>query len=187
MKEITLIRHAKVDIDNSKKIDAQALQQWVEEYDVAPIHSESLPSKETVVLAQTADVLVTSTLSRAIDSASVLGVEVYEQNKLFNEADIPEVNVPFLKLKPKSWLVVLRLMLLFGLGKKDASLKVSKAQAKEAAKRLLELSNEHGHVVLVGHGGMSWLIGKVLVKEGWGLEGKGSHANWGVSTYTLLV
>jgi len=184
-RQITLIRHAKVDIDNSQKIDARSLPKWIKEYDTAPIDAESLPTQETIVLVQNANVVLTSTLRRASDSAKVLGVDVYEQNKLFNEADIPKVNIPYLKLKPKIWLVILRLMLLFGLGKKDASLKASKAQAKKAAQRLLELSAEHEHVVLVGHGGMNWLIRQVLVKEGWKLEGKGSHDNWGVSVLRL--
>ncbi len=185
MKQITLIRHAKVDIDNSKTIDSSLLQKWIEAYDNAPIHTESVPSEETVRLVQGADVVLTSTLKRAIDSASVLGVEVHEQNKLFNEASIPEVKIPFFKLKPKSWLVILRLMLLFGLGKKDASLKVSKAQAKDAVQRLLELSKKYDHVAVVGHGGMNWLIGKVLIKEGWSMEGKSSHKNWGTTTFKL--
>ena len=181
MKQITLIRHAKVDSDNSHKINASYLHKWVEEYDSASIDSESLPIKETIKLVQNADLVLTSTLRRAIDSARVLGVDVHEQNKLFNEASVPEVNIPFLKLKPKSWLVILRVMLLLGLGKKDVSLKASKSQAEKAAKILLALSNTHEHIVLVGHGGMNWLIRQVLVKEGWVLEGKGSHANWGVS------
>ena len=180
-RQITLIRHAKVDIDNSQKIDSSSLQKWVEAYDTAPIHIESLPSRETIVLVQSADVVLTSTLRRTSDSAKVLGVDVHEKNELFNEADIPQVNIPYVKLKPKSWLVILRLMLLFGLGKKDASLKASKVQAKEAVQKLLMLSTKHEHVVLVGHGGMNWLIRQVLVKEGWVLEGKGSHANWGTT------
>lgn len=182
MKQITLIRHAKVDSDNSKKIDSLSLKTWVKDYNSVPIHPESLPSKETIALVQSADVILTSTLRRAIDSASVLEVDVYEQNKLFNEAAIPVLNIPFLKLKPKSWLVLLRMMLLFGLGKKDTSLKASKRQAKEAAKKLLGFP--HNHVVLVGHGGMNWLIGKELVSEGWVLDGKVSHENWGVSVFT---
>jgi len=186
-RQITLIRHAQVDIDNSQKIDSSSLQKWVEAYDTAPIHIESLPSRETIVLVQSADVVVTSTLRRASDSAKVLGVDVYEKNELFNEADIPKVNIPYLKLKPKSWLVILRLMLLLGIGKKDASLKASKAQAKKAAQRLLEFSAEHEHVVLVGHGGMNWLIRQVLVKEGWKLEGKGSHENWGTTVLTTTT
>ena len=180
-RQITLIRHAKVDIENTQKIDAHSLQNWVKAYDTAPIDPESLPTKETIAFTQNANVVVTSTLSRASDSAKVLGLKIYEQNRLFNEADIPEVNIPYLKLKPKSWLVILRLMLLLGLGKKDTSLKASKAQVKEAAKRLQELSTEYNHVVLVGHGGINWLIRQALMKEGWDLDGKGSHKNWGAT------
>lgn len=183
MKQITLIRHAKVNIDNAKKINAYALQKWVKEYDVAPIHNKSLPSDATITLAKSADVVLTSSLKRAIDSASVLGLEVHEKNELFNEAAIPEVSIPYLKLKPKVWLVILRVLLILGLGKKNNSLKASKAQAKQAAQRLIAMSKEYKHVVLIGHGGMNWLMAKALLKEGWVLEGKGSYENWGVSVF----
>ena len=183
MKQIILIRHAKVDIDNSKKVDAKALQKWIELYDHAPILKESLPTKETITLAQDADVVLTSTLRRAIDSAKVLGVEVSEENSLFNEALIPNMSVPYLKFRPKTWLVILRLLLFVGLGKKDTSLKASKTQAKNAAIHLETLTNEHETVVLVGHGGMNWLIGKVLIQSGWIQEGKSGHGNWGTSLF----
>ena len=77
--------------------------------------------------------------------------------------------------------MILRLLLLLGLGKKDTSLKASKVQASKAAQILEDYAKEHESVVLVGHGGMNWLIRKVLMKEGWELEGKGSHGNWGVT------
>jgi len=181
MNQIILIRHAKVDSDNSEKMDSFSLQKWVEAYDSAPIHANSLPSKEVETHAKNADLVLTSTLRRAIDSAGVLGVEVHEQNPLFDEAGIPEVNIPFLKLKPKTWLVILRVLLLLGLGKKDTSLKASKIQAEAAAKRLLALSAEHERVVIVGHGGMNWLIRKALMQEEWTLEASTGHSNWGMT------
>ena len=183
MKQIILIRHAKVDSDESKKIDAHALKKWVEDYDTASINKDSKPPKTTQNHVQNADVVVTSTLSRAIDSALVLGVDIHESHSVFNEAGIPEVNIPLLKLKPKTWLVILRILLLLGLGKKETSFKASKAQAKEANNKLMSLSKEHDTVVLVGHGGMNWLIGKELMKEGWEMEGKKSHENWGVTVF----
>ena len=185
MKQIILIRHAKVDIDNSKKIDSRSLKKWVYAYDTAPIHTDSQPANETLELVQNVDVVLTSTLRRTIDSAQVLGLEVHEQNSLFNEAGIPEVNVPFVKLKPKNWLVILRVLLLLGLGKKDTSLKVSKSQAIKASQKLVVYSKEHDSVVLVGHGGMNWLIRKVLMQEGWVLDGKPSNTNWGVTVLQI--
>lgn len=181
MKQIILIRHAKVDLDNSRPINASSLKEWVDAYDVANIDVHSLPNQETIHVIENSDVLVTSSLQRAIDSAKVLDIDVYEQNVIFNEAQIPNVNIPFLKFKPKIWLVILRILLLFGLGKKDTSLKVSKKQAEEAALRLLALSQKNDTVVLIGHGGMNWLIRKVLMKEGWSLEPNPSNSNWGVT------
>ena len=125
MKQIILIRHAKVDIDHSEKINADSLRIWVESYDTANIVIDSLPTQETINVAKSADVLVTSSLRRAIDSADVLGVDSYESNAIFNEALIADANIPLLKLKPKTWLVILRILFLFGLGKKDTSLKAS--------------------------------------------------------------
>ena len=81
--------------------------------------------------------------------------------------------------------MILRFLLLFGFGKKDASLRASKLQAKEAGKRLLKLSDECDSVVLVGHGGMNWLIHKILMKEGWRLEPNDSNKNWGMTVLTF--
>jgi len=182
MKQITLIRHAKVDMDNTQKMDAASLKNWVKAYDMANIHTDSFPTQETITVAKSADIILTSSLRRTVESAKVLGVDIYESIAVFNEAKIPDVNIPFVKFKPKTWLVILRVLLLFGLGKKDASLCVSKQQAKDASKRLLELSSKHDSVVLVGHGGMNWLLRKELMKEGWCLEPKPSNKNWGVTT-----
>ncbi len=181
MKQIILIRHAKVDIDNSESIRASSLKNWVEAYDMADIQSDSRPTQKTIDVVKHADVIVTSLLRRAIDSGNVLGADIYESNAIFNEAKIPDVNIPFFKFKPKIWLVILRVLLLFGLGKKDTSLKASKQQADKAAQRLQELSIEYENVILVGHGGMNWLIRKVLMKMGWSLEANAFNENWGMT------
>ncbi len=181
MKQIILIRHAKVDLDSTTKIVASALKEWVDAYDMAETHPNSKPSQETVDMVKHADFVVTSSLKRAIDSVKVLGVESYEQNTVFNEAKIPDVDIPLLKLKPKTWLKILRVLSLFGFGKKGTSLKASKQQAKEASQRLVALAEKHESIVLVGHGGMNWLIRKVLMRKGWSLQPNASNANWGVT------
>lgn len=184
LKQIILIRHGKVNMENSRKINALDLHKWVKEYDAAPLCVESVPNLTQKALVQEANVCVTSTLSRAIDSAKLLELNICESNMLFNEAQIPHVNIPFLHLKPKSWLIILRVLLIFGLGKKDDSLKKSKNKAIEASKILTNLANKHASVVLVGHGGMNWLIRKVLMKEGWNLKTKPSNTNWGMTILT---
>ena len=184
-KQIILIRHAKVDIENSKKIDAVSLKNWVKMYDNAEIYVDSLPTQKTRDLVDQADIVVTSKLQRTIATAKVLGANIYESNALFNEADIPEIEIPFLKFKPNSWLVIVRVLSLLGFGKAAVSLKTSKLQAKEGSQRLMEFSKEHTIVVLVGHGGMNWLLRKALVKEGWTLQADPSSKNWGMTVLTI--
>jgi broad specificity phosphatase PhoE len=184
MKQIILIRHAKVDIVDRGKIDAASLKSWIEVYDKSDIDAESLPSQKTKELVDNADVVLTSTLSRTIDSAKVLDVNIYENNAVFNEAGIPDVNIPFFKFQPKRWLVIVRVLSLLGFAKLNKSFKTSKLQAEEGSKRLLELSKEHDSVVLIGHGAMNWLLRKVLVKEGWTLEADHCSENWGVTILT---
>jgi len=185
MKQIIFIRHAKVDSENSKKIDAVSLKHWVDQYDNAAICADSLATQETKDVVSQADIILTSTLQRTIDTAKVLGTAIYESNALFNEVAIPNITIPFFKFKPKSWLVIIRVLSLLGFGKAGASLKASKLQANEGSKRLMELSKEHDTVVLVGHGGMNWLLRKVLVKEGWTLEADPSSKNWGMTVLTI--
>jgi len=166
-------------------MDSVSLKDWVEAYDKAEIDASSLPEQMTKELVSNADVLITSSLKRAIDSAKVLGTEIYERNAVFDEAKIPDVNIPFLKFKPKRWLLIVRVLSLFGFGKENTSLNASKQQAKEGRERLLELSSDHDTVVLVGHGGMNWLLRKALMKKGWALAEDPCNKNWGVTILTV--
>jgi broad specificity phosphatase PhoE len=152
---------------------------------LAALDPSSLAPISTIALAKSADFVVTSQLRRALDSAKVMGVTVQYSDALFNEADIPNVNIPFFKFRAKTWLVVLRILMLLRLGQSDSSFKASKLQAKKAAEKLILLSTSYNHIVLVGHGGMNWMIRKELLKMGWNLENKGSHSNWGASVLNI--
>jgi len=185
MKEIILVRHAKVDIEGCEPIFASEMAAWVEAYDKAPIDAESKPSQEVLHAIKAADILLTSRLPRTITSAVLTGKGIDASEACFNEAAVPEVHIPFMKLSPRSWLSVLRFLLLAGLGNKDASLQSSKKRAKEATIRLLQYTQTCERVVLIGHGGMNWLIKKELLKQGWELSGKPSHRNWGMTRLVM--
>ena len=185
VKQILLIRHAKVDADYDTTIYAKELKEWIESYDTAPICADSLPSDELRECVLESDIVITSRLNRAIESAQVLGLSVDKQEAIFNEAEIPQITIPYLKLKPKSWFVVLRVWSLLGFGDKNSSLKATKLRAEQATTRLLVLSSEYESVTLVGHGGMNWLMGKELQKRGWRLEPNASMENWGRRVWRL--
>lgn len=75
--------------------------------------------------------------------------------------------------------------MLLGRGKKDSSLKASKHQAQDAAALLVEYSKQYQCVVIIGHGGMNWLIRQKLREQGWAVEGNPSSRHFGVTTLTM--
>jgi len=182
---ITLIRHAKVLAKEDTKLYASEMTQWVEHYNTAPI-DETLPKSEVIQHIKSANVLVASSLSRTHDSLALLGTEANVKESIFNEAEVPAGKIPCIKLYPRQWLVILRLMMLVGIGKGSSSLKASKIRAVQAANELITLAESKENVALMGHGGMNWLIAKVLEKSGWGcVEDGHSSKNWGYKVYNL--
>ena len=171
MREIILVRHARVDVNGTNKIVAKDLKPWVEQYDVAPLHPQSKPSEALHKIVNSADFLITSSLSRSIASANFFEKKIDERNDLFNELLIPKITIPYFKFKAKTWLIILRFVLFFT--------NKQNSEIEEAKNYLLELSKQHKVLVLVGHGGINYYMHKKLRKEGWKLKKKPSIDNWG--------
>ena len=186
MKKITLIRHAKVKMDNKTKIDATALPQWIYDYDHASLDEESLAPQETIEAVKNVDFILSSKLQRTIDTAYLLGLEIDEKNELFNEASVPAISIPFLKFRPVTWLTIIRIFLMFELTRKRSRIQESRNDAKKASEHLFTLASKYDNIVVVGHGAKNWLIRKELLKKGWRLEGKPSNKNWGVTVLTTF-
>ena len=156
---------------------------WVEAYNHAQIDI-TLPNQELISHIKGADMVLASSLSRTFDSLAVIDVVPREKNSLFDEIELPEAKGTWLKLSAKTWLLLLRLMILLGFGKKSKVYTEAKKRAKEASEYLIGLSNKHRSVALMGHGGMHWLVGKELERLGWKCvkQGGGSR-NWGFKVY----
>jgi len=179
---IILVRHAKVLADTDTPVLAAQLQTWLKHYDTAPVDN-ALPSQELFRLAQASRFVFTSTLSRAQHSARLLGIKHFTTDAHFNEADIPNITLPFLSLPPKTWLAILRWLMVLRLGKADATFRLSKQRAHRAATLLEEKAKTYENVMLIGHGGMNWLIGKELKKRGWHPVIRTGHGNWDYSVF----
>jgi len=181
--KITLIRHAKVLLDNTQNITASQMNTWVEAYNHAPIDTTP-PNKEVIHHIKESDVVLTSSLSRTSDSLAVIDVVPTEKNSLFDEVELPESKGTWFKLSSKTWLIILRLMMLAGFGKKSKVYTEAKQRAKKASEYLIALGNKHENVALMGHGGMNWLMGKELERLGWKcVKQGGGSKNWGYKVY----
>lgn len=159
------------------------MKQWIELYDRSQVEHKDIPI-ESVMAAQSAGLIASSTALRALSSVQALGHVAAMEDAVFSEAGLPFALWRGPYLPPQVWAAFFRLLWLFGYARGADSLQVTKERARIAAAQLISMAAS-GPVLLVGHGIMNRLIGKELQAEGWIARTKQSSRHWGVGVYGL--
>lgn len=182
MMRITLLRHGKPAFELKGIVRGKDLGEIARSYDLSGI--VGAPPKETVAAIQGGHFVVCSHLARSVESAKALGCpEVHVRDPLFRETAIPHFGGGSIPLPIGVWIVVLRLMWLFGFSRNGESLENARKRARKAAAKLVELAEAHQNVLLVGHGFMNHFIAKELRKGGWLGPSKPGRGYWGYGSY----
>lgn len=179
MIEILLVRHGKPQCDHDTRIRGCEFAKWVADYDDTPIDRGFVPNAKLLACVTRIPCIVTSTLRRSIESASIVAPgRSPVVDALFNEAGIPTA-IPFrVALTPASWDALARAAWLLGIAAGDESFRDARIRARQAAARLVDLARQHGAVALVGHGMLNTLILWALRGSGW--SGSGTpRVYWG--------
>ncbi|MEG3111598.1 MULTISPECIES: histidine phosphatase family protein [Pantoea] len=177
---IILMRHGKPDHHVGGRINAQALADWCEAYDLALV--SDLPPERSIHIARQAAVVVCSPLPRARSSLVQLGLHPQEIDDLFSEVAIPLLRSERVHLPTPVWLTLLRLLWLCGYAGETESLRHARRRASQAADKLIEHS-QRGTVLLLGHGIMNKMIARELRKRGWQAEKHASSRHWSSAIY----
>ncbi|MED4400531.1 histidine phosphatase family protein [Metabacillus fastidiosus] len=186
--DISLIRHGKSTFTENKKINCEAFQSWVKQYDCNGVFEEDCYPAGTTEIIKQAHLVITSNLKRSIDSAKILNPAIKTINSsLFCETElpIPSKKLGAIKLNPNTWAIILRCLWFLGYSNGCESYNEARQRAKEAARVLVDYANEHTSVVLVGHGFFNRLIGTELKKMNWKNKTKMSSKHWRCTTYFL--
>ena len=180
--EITLIRHGKPTFDLKGKARSRDIPEIVRNYDLSGI--SGVPPIEAKEKALTCNVAVCSDLSRSIESARALGFEeIHLSNSVFREVAIPHFNNGSLSMSLSSWGVFLRCLSVFGFSRNGESLSMAKGRAQKAASVLIEVAEEHGSALLVGHGFINYFIAKELLSRNWVGPSKPGGNYWEYGAY----
>ncbi|GLB59568.1 histidine phosphatase family protein [Cytobacillus sp. NCCP-133] len=186
--EITLIRHGRSSHINDSPMTFPDFNEWVKKYDSYGIlENETFPSGSAEIV-RSASMLITSDLQRSIESARLLNPAAkIKAELLFREAELPSTGIgpKSLKLKPKYWAVLLRVLWFLGYGKGCESYPEANARAKEAALKLISYAKEHQSAILVGHGIFNQMIAKELQKMGWKGQHRTNSKHWHETTYKI--
>ena len=184
MKQIILIRHGEVDIKDYNKISADKFGEWIIRYDNSNIKMSS-SKNELKTIFNKSNIILCSNLKRSIQSVEKFNKTAFEINNIFNEAELPYSNWTTLKLNPKIWLIIFRILWIFGYSQNNKSIQETKQRAKIATQRLLNLSNNNEVVLLVGHGLFNRFIKKELIENGYKQTKKLGNKNWDYGIFEI--
>ena len=128
-----------------------------------------------------------STLRRSVESAELLckGQNVL-QSDLFSEAQLPYANWQKIKLPPGAWLVLFRISWFLGYCNNSESRKQVQVRAKQAAKKLIQLAENHGNIIYIGHGIFNRFVAGELIKNGWQGARNPAGSYWGHTDYNKV-
>ena len=164
MNKIILVRHGEPDVKTGAKISGAEIPSFLKRYNEAPLIPNSLPSSKLLFLSANATVIC-SDLKRSYCSAQRCGVSPKIEDAIFSESIPPHFQNAFLRLKPKTWLLLSRVLWLMGFSLHGESYKDAKKRAKRAADILLHEVKKRD-VLLFGHGLFNILIAAELRKRG---------------------
>ena len=183
---IILVRHGKSEYSASyRRASLRDMKRLLVEYDLAGIAQDSYPSNAVVARASEVDLIVCSDLPRSIASAAKLaGEKQVVIDAIFREPELPVPRFGWrLTAPPALWVGILRTLWLFRLVTGEVeSPRAVWSRAQSAASTLICLSRERGVVMLVGHSLFNFLVGYILVRQGW----SGSacfQGHWDSNTY----
>ena len=181
---ISFMRHGKPMLAGNGWVTPAQMAQWIESYNLSEVGPQDIPTKSQLVM-RSAEIVATSTASRAMSSARVLGRTPDVIDPLFCEAELPFALINFPRLPPNVWAAIFRISWFLGYARSAESMRRTTIRAKAAANKLVALT-EQGSVLLIGHGIMNRLIAKELSAMGWHGE-KPRSIYWSVSTYMPIA
>ena len=182
--EIVIIRHGKSIVDTSGWVNALEFGECVKEYDNLGIDEEHLPSEEAIKKAESCNFTVCSTLARSLHSAKLLNIESPDLiGSLYRECELPYTNWKRIKLSKTTWPIVYRILQILGYSPNAESYKEAKIRSEEVAIELEKLAMNHGSVLFVGHGALSWLLHGHLLSMGWSGPNKSVRDHWDFRVY----
>jgi len=176
---IILVRHGRPSLSRKVWLDWRGYRKWWEAYDAGGLAEEQNIPEDVRQFAIEADLLISSPLRRAMETAYLLRGKAPDliDDKLV-EAALPSPHLGSLKLKPKSWGTVARLAWLAGYSDGMESHKAARIRANEMAENLAEHASGGKTVLVTAHGWYNRMLKGSLMKQGWDCTSQNGDLHW---------
>jgi len=183
---IVIGRHGRPALSRDARITAAEFKDWWRRYDEGGLAADQTPPSALLDVAGQADLLLSSTLRRAVETAeAVAGGRAILHDPLFVEAPLPPPPV-LGRRSPSEWGVWARCAWWMGLSGGQESRKAAEARAEIAADRLIAHAAGGRNVLLCAHGWFNRMMRPVLLERGWRCAIDGGDDYWSFRRYEKL-
>lgn len=176
---IILVRHGKPALSRKVRLTWQEFRDWWGEYDLGGIKPGQRPPKKVRAWATHADFIVSSPLPRAVESAELAaGREPDALLPGLIEAALPSPPLGGLRLRPKSWGTVARILWYIGYSDGMESHREARARANQVCEELEAYASGGKIVYVSAHGWFNRMVKGSLMARGWRCKSQNGDLHW---------
>lgn len=176
---IILVRHGRPALSRKVWINWRGYRDWWQQYDAGGLDAiQKIPS-DVQYLAGEADIILSSPLRRAVETANLLrsaGPDQLDDDLV--EAALPPPHLGPLKFRPKTWGVLARVVWFCGWSDGMESHRKARHRANKMALKLAKHSEGGKTVLVTAHGWYNRMLKGSLMKQGWKCIHQNGDLHW---------
>ena len=176
---IILVRHGKPLLSRKVRLTGPEFREWWIKYDLGGIKPGQTPPRKVVKWAQEADIVVSSPLPRAIESAELAAGRAPDRVLMgLVEAALRSPPLGAFRMRPKSWGTVARILWYVGYSDGMESHTEARARAIDVCAELEDCASGGRIVYVSGHGWFNRMIKGSLMARGWRCKSQNGDLHW---------
>ncbi|MGJ8562085.1 MAG: histidine phosphatase family protein [Alphaproteobacteria bacterium] len=176
---IIIVRHGKPSLSKKVRLTWSEFLDWWKRYDESGLAPKQKIPKKIIAYAKEADVIVSSSLPRAVESAELAAGRApdFIEDGLI-EAALPAPPTGPLKMGPKSWGTFSRILWYVGWSGGMESHREARVRAEHMCDVLAEHASGGKMVFVTAHGWFNRMVKGSLQKRGWKCVKQNGDLHW---------
>jgi len=176
---IIIARHGKPALSRKVKLNWREFRDWWKKYDAGGLLPEQKIPKRLQSWVEKADIVISSSLRRAIESAELASGRkpdfIYEE---LIEAALPPPHLGPLKIRPKSWGTWSRIAWYFGWSDGMETHRAARIRANHMCDVLAGHAKGGKIIYVSAHGWFNRMLKGSLMKRGWVCKSQNGDLHW---------
>ena len=181
---IILARHGEPDLSRRVRLNWRGYKYWWRLYDEAGLKPGQSAPNIIKKLAKEADIVISSTLPRAIETAEMAkGGPVDFQEPSLVEAGLPPPNLGYIRFKPRMWGILSRICWVIGFSGEVETRREAMVRANDAAKILSDHAQGGKMLFVAAHGWFNRMVRPALKRQGFKCVEDHGDLHWSYRRY----